>query len=207
MRTKKTFLLAFLSLTLFFGLVTQIKAQKIEITPLIGYETGAKLHTNLGTLHIGDGMNFGGSLDIGLGRGRFAELSYTHMKSYLNIDEALNVRRICDLAVDYYSIGILQEVKPNAKVTPYGLLTLGLVNYRPTTGEISSENKMHVSLTGGIKIHATEKIGLRLQARLLMPVYYDGTYFSIGSGGAGYGIAGGVIAVQGDFTAALVFAF
>ena len=63
---------------------------------------------------------------------------------------------------------------------------------------------MHVSLAGGLKIHASEKVGLRLQARFLMPLYYAGTYFSAGTGGAGYGISGGVFGVQGDFTAALV---
>jgi hypothetical protein len=207
MKTKKSFLLTIFVVTFLSAIVTEVNAQRVEISPLIGYETGAMVHTNLGTLHIGDGMNFGGSLDFGLGGGRYAELSYTHMKSYLSVDEVLNVRRICDLAVDYYSVGILQEVKPDAKVSPYGLFTVGLVNYRPTTGDISSENKMDVSLAGGIKIHATEKIGLRLQARLLMPIYYAGTYFTVGSGGAGYGISGGVVAVQGDFTAALVFAF
>jgi hypothetical protein len=207
MKTYKTLLMTVLPMILLLASVAQVKAQKIEIAPLIGYETGAHAHTNLGTLHIGDGMNFGGSVDVGLGRGRFAELSYTHLKSYLNNEMALNTTRVCDLAVDYYSIGVLQELRPKAKVSPYGLFTLGLVNYRPTTGNISSENKMDVSLAGGIKIHATEKIGLRLQARLLMPIYYAGTYFTIGSGGGGYGIAGGVVAVQGDFTAALVFAF
>jgi hypothetical protein len=207
MKTYKTLLTTFLLMTLLIASGVQVKAQRIEITPFIGYITGAQANTNLGTLHIGDGMDFGGSVDIGLGGGRFAEVSYTHLKSYLNYEQALNTTRVCDLAVDYYSIGVLQEVRPNAKVSPYGLLTFGLVNYRPTTGGISSENKMNVSLAGGIKIRATENIGLRLQARLLMPIYYAGTYFTIGSGGAGYSMAGGVVAVQGDFTAALVFAF
>ena len=183
-----------------------VKAQKIEIAPFIGYETGAKVRTNLGTLRIGDGMDFGGSLDIGMGGGRYAELSYSHMSTYLNLDEALNSRKLCNLAVDYYSAGILQELKPQAKASPYGMLTVGLVNYRPTSGDLVSENKMHVSLAGGIKVRATERIGLRLQARLLMPIYYAGTYFSIGTGGGGYGIAGGIVAVQGDFTAGLVIA-
>ena len=84
MKTKKTLLRTILIMAFLLGVVTQVNAQKIEIAPLIGYETGAQVHTNLGTLHIGDGMDFGGSVDVGLGGGRFAELSYTHLKSYLN---------------------------------------------------------------------------------------------------------------------------
>jgi len=63
---------------------------------------------------------------------------------------------------------------------------------------------MHISLAGGIKINASEKVGIRLQARLLMPLWYSGTYFTVGTGGAGYGVSGGIYGVQGDFTAALV---
>jgi hypothetical protein len=182
---------------------TDVQAQKVELAPFIGYETGAQIYTNLGYLHIGDGMNFGGSLDVGMGGGRYVELSYSHLASELKIEEAMNTRKLCDLSTDYYSIGVLQEIKPDAKATPYGLFTLGWVNYRPSEN-YSNENKMHVSLAGGIKIRASEKVGLRLQARLLMPLYYAGTYFSAGTGGAGYGISGGIFGVQGDFSAALV---
>ena len=205
MKTNKASILSGVVITVVLFFAIQVNAQKLELTPFIGYETGAKAYTNRGYLHIGDGMNFGGSLDVALGGGRFAELSYSHLKSYLSIDDPLVPPTKSDLTVDYYSAGILQELKPKAKVSPYGLFTIGLVNYRPATGDISSENKMHISIAGGIKIRATERIGLRLQARLLMPIFYTGTYFSVGSGGSGYGMSGGIVAVQGDFTAALVF--
>lgn len=204
MTQKRTFLYSSLALAIVMIAATQVNAQKIELTPFVGYETGAKINTSYGYLRIGDGMNYGGALSIGLGGGRFAELSYSHMASDLSLESVIN-EKICDLAVDYYSIGALQEMMPEAKATPYGLFSLGVVNYRPTSGDYVSENKMHVSLAGGVKIHVSERIGIRLQARLLMPLFYAGTYFSVGTGGAGYGISGGIRGVQGDFTGALVF--
>jgi len=209
MTSKRTLLFSGVITALLMTSVTKIDAQKVELSPFIGYETGAQIYTSLGYLHIGDGMDFGGSLNVGMGGGRYVELSYSHLASYLSLEESINTRKLCDLATDYYSIGVLQEMKPDAKATPYGLFTLGWVNYRPSNPtdsqyDYSNENKMHVSLAGGIKIRASEKVGLRLQARLLMPIYYGGTYFSAGTGGAGYGIAGGIYGVQGDFTAALV---
>jgi hypothetical protein len=187
----------------------QLKAQKVELSPLVGYETGAYINYNAGRLHIIGGLDYGGSLNVGLGGGRYAELSYTHMKGSLENESVSNTVRLCDLGVDYYSAGVLQEMKPDAKATPYGLFTLGVVNYRPSNptdpaNHYANENKMHISLAGGVKINASEKVGIRLQARLLMPLYYAGTYFSAGTGGAGYGVSGGIIGVQGDFTAALV---
>jgi hypothetical protein len=203
MKTKHASLFTILLISSLFLLSTRASGQKIEIAPFVGYETGAQISTSLGHLHIGDGMDFGGSLNVGMGGGRYVELSYSHLASYLNLENGIATERLCDLNVDYYSIGVLQELKPDAKATPYGLFTLGWVNYRPQE-TYSNENKMHISLAGGVKINASEKVAIRLQARLLMPMYYAGTYFSVGTGGAGYGISGGIYGVQGDFTAALV---
>lgn len=209
MMTKKTVFSLSIVMVFLIGTINYSNAQKIELSPFLGYETGAIVHTSLGDLHIGDGMDWGGSINVGMGGGRYVELSYSHLKSYLNLETGIATDRLCDLATDYYSIGALQEIMPDAKATPYGLFTLGWVNYRPSnftdpSHNFSNENKMHISLGGGIKINASEKIGIRLQARLLMPLYYAGTYFSAGTGGAGYGVSGGVYGVQGDFTAALV---
>jgi hypothetical protein len=183
---------------------TQLKAQTIELSPFIGYETGAQIHSSVGDLHINDGMDWGGSLDVGMGGGRYGEFSYSHMASSVHVEGGLTSYEPVNLAVDYYSFGILQEMKPDAKATPYGLFSLGWVNYRQTSDGDARENKMHVSLAGGVKIKASERVGLRLQARLLMPIYYAGTYFGVGTGGASAGVSGGIQGVQGDFTAALV---
>jgi hypothetical protein len=209
MITKKRLLIVTIALAFMIVTVDTANSQKIELSPFIGYETGAIIHTSLGDLHIGDGMDFGGSINVGMGGGRYVELSYSHLATYLNLENGITTERLCDLATDYYSIGALQEIMPDEKVTPYGLFTLGWVNYRPSNptniaNDYSNENKMHVSLAGGIKVNASEKIGIRLQARLLMPLYMNGMYFSAGTGGAGYGVSGGVYGVQGDFTLALV---
>lgn len=209
MKNKRAILLIRIVFALIFVTGTLVQAQKVELSPFIGYETGANIHAyyggNYGDLHIDDGMVWGGMLDVGMGGGRFGEFSYSHMASAVSLQGGFTPEDPVNIAVDYYSLGVLQEIRPDAKATPYGLLTLGVVNYRPTEGNYSSENKMHVSLAGGIKIKASERIGLRLQARLLMPLYYAGTYFSIGTGGSGAGVSGGIQGVQGDFTGALVF--
>jgi hypothetical protein len=204
MKTRKTLLLTILIMTFLLCVVRQVNAQKIELSPLIGYETGAYTYVTGGRLHAIGGMDFGGSMDVNLGGGRYAELSFTQLYSSLNYEAGLITNKLSDLIIDYYSAGILQELKPGAKVTPYGLFTLGVVNYNPSSNSYRNENKMHVSLAGGIKINASEKVGLRLQARLLLPIYYNGGYIFAGSGGAGYGVSGGFTGVQGDFTAQLV---
>lgn len=146
-------------------------------------------------------------MNINLGRGRWAELSFTQLYSSMDFETGLITNKLSDLIIDYYSAGIIQEIKPGAKVTPYGLFTLGLVNYNPSSNTYRNENKMHISLGGGIKINPSEKVGLRLQARLLLPIYYEGGYIFAGSGGSGYGLAAGFRGIQGDFTAQLTLKF
>jgi hypothetical protein len=207
MKKYKTLLIVTLLMTMLIASVVQVKAQKIELSPLIGYETGAYVNTQLGRIHAIGGMDFGGSMNINMGGGRWAELSFTQLNTSMDYEAGLTTNKLSDLIIDYYSIGVLQEMKPDAKVTPYGLFTLGLVNYNPSSNTYRNENKMHISIAGGIKLNPSEKVGLRLQARLLLPIYYEGGYIFAGSGGTGYGVTGGVRGVQGDFTAQLVLKF
>jgi hypothetical protein len=205
MRNGSSFSVSGIFLVLLLSGFNAAKAQKFELSPFIGYETGSKVYTSLGYIYIGDGMNYGGTFDIRLHGNRYAELSFSHMMSRLNVDDGTNERYICDLGVNYYSVGIIQETRSEAKISPYGLLALGWVNYNPQTEDISGENKMHVSLAGGIRIKASEKIGFRLQARLLMPIFYAGANFNSSTGGTSTNISATSVAFQGDFTAAFVF--
>jgi hypothetical protein len=185
--------------------LTYAQAQRFELSPFIGYETGSKVYTSIGYIYIGGGMDYGGSFDFNLRGNRYAEISFSHLLSGLSVDDGTNEVYVCDLGVNYYSVGILQETKPQSKISPYGLLSLGWVNYNPKKEDISGENKMHVSLAGGIKIKASERLGFRLQARLLMPVFYAGANFNSSTGGTSTTISTTSVAFQGDFTAAMVF--
>ena len=185
--------------------ITDSQAQRFELSPFVGYETGSKVYTSVGYIYVGAGMDYGGSFDFKLRGNRYAEISFSHLMSGLSVDDGTNEVYVCDLGVNYYSIGILQETRQQSKISPYGLLSLGWVNYNPKKEDISGENKMHVSLAGGIKIKASERIGLRLQARLLMPVFYSGANFNSSTGGTSTNVSTTSVAFQGDFTAALVF--
>jgi hypothetical protein len=204
MSKEKSFSAGSILMFLLFAGIADAKAQRVELSPLIGYETGSTVYTSLGYIYIGDGMDFGGNIDWRIGNNRYAEISFSHMMTSLNVDDGSNERYLFDLGVNYYSIGILQETKPLSKLSPYGLLSLGWVNFNPQTDDYSGENKMHFSLAGGLKIRATERIGFRLQARLLMPIFYTGTNFSSGTGGTSMNVSATSVAFQGDFTAALV---
>ncbi len=61
-----------------------------------------------------------------------------------------------------------------------------------------------MNFSGGVKIYLSEKLGLRLQGRLLMPLYVSGGGFYVGTGGAGVSVGAGVPILQGDLSAGLI---
>jgi len=205
MSKRKSFPVGIILMFLLSAGIADVQAQRVELSPFIGYETGSTVYTSLGYIYIGDGMDFGGNIDWRIGNNRYAEISFSHMMTSLNVDDGSNELYLFDLGVNYYSIGILQETKPLSRISPYGLFSLGWVNYNPQTDDYSGENKMHFSFAGGIKIKASERIGLRLQARLLMPIFYAGSNFSAGTGGTSMNVSATSVAFQGDFTAAIFF--
>jgi hypothetical protein len=206
MKTGKNYLFIGYMIVFIQLIVQNAEAQKIELSPFIGYETGGKLRTTAGFLYVGGGVDYGGSFNYTFSKGSQVELSYSHLKSNLDVDEGYNRVRVCDLAVDFYSVGGLKEIRPGEMVNPYALISLGLVNYRPLEGDYSNATLMHFSFAGGVKFPVSDRIGFRLQARFLMPIWSEGKYFydDSSSDGAVTGTKPGLI--QGDFTAAVIFA-
>ena len=61
----------------------------------------------------------------------------------------------------------------------------------------------------GVKYFFTDVVGVKFQARLLMPMYFGGVGFGCGIGTGGSSCGGGATfgteIIQGDFTGGLVF--
>jgi hypothetical protein len=62
-----------------------------------------------------------------------------------------------------------------------------------------------MGVTGGMKIMFSDRVGIRLQGRLLMPTYFAGVGFYVGTGGSGLSMNAGSVMFQGDFQGGLVF--
>ena len=58
-----------------------------------------------------------------------------------------------------------------------------------------------IALAGGAKIFLGERLGLRLQARLGMPMLFNGLYLGVGTGGASGGLSFHVPTVMFDLSA------
>jgi hypothetical protein len=181
--------------------LTDTLAQEIEIGGFYGYTFGSTVRTYYGDYKTSDGPNFGGHLGFGMAPNVFVELTYnrfnTDIKYYYN-----NINEPVPLITDYIQIGGLQQFPVGTgNILPYGAVSLGtsVFTVKEAYGDLRSGSKWMLSATlaAGLKFHLGETLGLRLQARMGLPMYFNGLY--LGTGGAGASLR--VPMIQFDFSA------
>lgn len=201
-----------------FALATEGFAQQrnVELSPFVGFQWSTKTYTSGGYLSTKDGMNFGGTIDITVQRDLQLELLYVYFDTqtrFVSQSFAFPSSQYTDLGVHFMQVGYVKGFK-RGKVEPFGAFTLGAVLFTP--GDLLLEDgrritagdtwRFAVTLGGGAKIFFSEKLGIRLQARLLVPIYFSGVGMYVGTGGSGLGVSGGIPVLMGDFTAGIILA-
>jgi hypothetical protein len=87
------------------------------------------------------------------------------------------------------------------------MFSLGASRFDPTE-QNEDAWRFAVALGVGIKYFFTDAVGIRLQARMLMPLYFGGVGFGCGIGTGGSSCGGGAYfgteILQGDFTGGVV---
>ena len=176
-------------------------AQKIEIGAYYGYTFNTRLRTYYGDYKVNDAPNYGGQLSIGVAPDMYVELTYNRMDSevsyyYNNINEPL------DMSTDYFQVGAVREIQAGSEnLVPFGLFSIGATRFdlKESYGNLNADDYwfMSVMLGGGAKILLGERLGIRLQARMGLPMSFSGLYIGSGGGGASFYVP----MVQFDFTA------
>lgn len=185
-------------------------AQRIEVTPTIGYQFGGKINFFEGSFKIEDNMNYGVTLGIDA-RQAMIEIYWTKMDTrgkWNPYNITLNPRTF-DMNVQYFQVGGMREQSiGEGTVIGFGGITLGAVYFNSVETDIEDVWRFAMTVGGGAKIILSDRIGIRLQGRLLMPIYGGGGgfYCGIGTGGSGCGASVGATAwlLQGDLTAGLI---
>jgi hypothetical protein len=101
------------------------------------------------------------------------------------------------------------------RIEPFGALTAGMVvihasalRFQDGTTYDGGDTVQFAFTAGlGFKVWLTESIGLRFEARALVPIFFSGGGFWVGTGGASVGLSGGIPFAQFDFTGGLSFRF
>jgi len=183
--------------------------KKFELVPYGGYFFSGNVNTSGGSLNIKDSYNYGLILDIAVQREVMLELSWSQAENDVEVSDRLGIiEDRVKVNTSYFQVGA-NYAFGRKNVRPFGLFTIGAVYFNPGEGEnrsftYSDEWRFAMALGGGVKIYLSESVGIRLQGRLMFPLYFTGGGFYLGTGGGGFGVGAGIPVLQGDLSAGLI---
>ena len=203
-----SFIKSLFSLSIIFLLsafVVQTKAQqKTEIFGLAGYLTNGRVTAAQGTLKFKDNVSYGFGVDVPVNRNMQAEISWSMSPSQATLDMYLgNSNQLTDVYIHTFQAGALIEPNKQQKARPFGLISLGASLFSPSDSKYSDKWLFSFALGAGLKVDLSKKVGIRLQARLIVPTQFAGTSIWFGSGGGGVSVGAYSTIAQGDFTGGL----
>ncbi|SMD45224.1 Outer membrane protein beta-barrel domain-containing protein [Aquiflexum balticum DSM 16537] len=196
-----------LVLTLSFLSLPQLMAQGVEITPFTGYTFQAGFNISGGRAFLRDGQTWGGMMGFSLNEATEVELGYSYMgTSAVARSNSLQENIDIPAQVHYATIGANRLFPTSDKMTFFAGGKLGTGTVAFPDGEYRNITKFAVGFQGGMKYYASDRVGIRLQANLMMPIVGVGTslWWSPGSGTA-VGLSGWSPIAQFGFTGGLVF--
>ncbi len=189
------------------GFSSQTNAQKeTQIFGMAGYMVNSDVTVAQGDLRFDDGVSYGLGIDVGVEREMQAEISWSMSPSYARLYKvAGGSTDLSEVTIHHFQAGALVEPNKKKDVSPFGLITLGASLFSPSKTTAVDRWTFTFALGGGVKIYVSDKIGVRLQGRLLVPMVLSGGSVWFGTGGAGVAVGTYTTIVEGDFSGGLFF--
>jgi hypothetical protein len=188
-------------------------ARTIEITPFGGFFWSTGVSTSVGTLAFDPGPDAGVALGFQVDWKSQVEVLYLFARPQA---------RFTSSSIYYASsppFGVTTQYLQLGGLTTFGQGTLepfisgglGLAWFSPSDVQVQGAVTIQpqdtlvfaFNLGGGVKWWLSEAIGLRFQARFLMPVYFSSGTFISGPNGASLQVNSGIPMLQGDLSLGL----
>lgn len=193
-------------------LLPAIAFSQVEIVPFAGYMFGGSVNYYQGKLKLDNGLDYGGSIIIPIRQFASLELNYTHMSSNLSFTAYPSYPLYDDetamTSTNYIQIGGIKDLTiNNDNVIPFASFSLGATWYSSDAYTTAAFFSITAGL--GVKVMFTDRVGIMLRGRLMLPMMFGGVgaYYGFGTGGSGGGLTVNTYSsfVQGDFNGGLVF--
>jgi hypothetical protein len=200
----KFFQLAITTILFSFIFSSDISAQT-EIFGFGGYMTFSSVSVREGDLQFDDVPDYGLGANIQVRRGTSVEILWISSQTSARLKEFGTgfTRDLFDVNVHYFQIGGVQEINPRKKARPFFAFTAGATLFDAKDATLSDEWLFSITLGGGGKFDLSKSVGIRLQARMLVPLVISGGGLWVGTGGASVGFGSWAPIVSFDFTAGL----
>lgn len=184
-----------------------LRAQRAEITPFGGFQFGGVFRLINGELKIKTNACFGLALDLYIREHVLLEFIYSRQETGMELvtDPSREKTDLFNLAIEYYQFGVVYHFG-YGKYIPFGMFTVGASRFDPYETGTGSEYFFTIGGTGGVKLFINENIGVRLQARLLIP-FQSGSDLFCGEDVCRIGVSSSTGIAQGELSAGLILRF
>jgi hypothetical protein len=184
-----------------FLFISDLSAQT-EIFGFGGYMMTTNTAVAQGDLKIDDVPNYGLGVDFTMRRGTQLELLWISEQTHVRLKRYPSgiTEDLFDMNVHYFQIGVVQEMGRD-KARPFIAFTIGATLFDAKDATVSDEWLASLTFGGGGKFDLSKNIGIRLQARILLPLIFSGGGLWCGTGGCGVGVGSWSPFVQFDLTA------
>jgi hypothetical protein len=185
---------------------------QVEIAPAVGYMFGGRLNYYQGEVKINDNVDYGISIIVpDISYGTDLEINYTRMDSRLYFTPYNNFpdyeKTDFNASVNYIQIGALKSFGDSDTFRPFGSFSAGTTIFGASN--MSNVWRFSITLGLGAKVWISDRVGIILRGRLMMPMVFAGVggYYGIGGGSSGGGLYVNTYStiVQGDFSGGLIF--
>lgn len=176
---------------------------QVEIFGFGGYEVASDVAVAQGDLNVYSNPNYGAGISFEVDRGLQAELLWIGQQTTMDLKQLNGITKpLFDIGIHYFQLGAIYEFKQNSKqkVFPFTSFSLGATMFTPHGSTYSDEWRFSITFGGGGKFYLSDKVGIRLQARLLLPLNFSSVGMWCGSGGCSATVGSWATFVQADFT-------
>jgi hypothetical protein len=141
----------------------------VEIAPFTGHRYGGGFEdTNtLSGFELADAASFGLLLDFDSEPDKQIEIFLSRQDTQLTTAGTFTGNPLFDLSIDYYHIGGLYLLPADGPIHPFVSGTIGLTSMVPKRADLTTENRLSLSLGGGAKFFFSRSLGLRFDVRAI----------------------------------------
>jgi len=144
-------------------------ANAVEVSPYSGHRYGGSfMDSNTSAeFEVADAAAYGLALDFDLETDKQFEVLLSRQNTYLSTAGTFTGNPLFDLTIDYYHIGGIYMMPGSERVRPFLSGTLGLTRMAPKRTDLTTENRLSISLGTGAKIFFGKNFGLRFDVRAI----------------------------------------
>ena len=144
-------------------------ARAVEVAPFIGHRYGGSFQdaNTLSGFELADANSFGLLLDFDTEPDKQIEVFLSRQDTQLTTAGTFTGNPLFKLSIDYYHIGGLYLLPAEGLMHPFVSGTMGLTRMVPKRADLTTENRLSLSLGGGAKFYFSRSVGVRFDVRAI----------------------------------------